>query len=75
MLEKSINFDWVREKNDAQNPNRTRRAPVMPHYPAHMIDVIFSAIQNTGILDIIEQDDDQIKLFGRDLIRKMQNME
>ena len=75
MLEKSINFDWVREKNEAQNPNRTRRAPVIPHYPAHMIDVIFNAIQNTGILDIIQHDDEQIKLIGRDLVRKMQNME
>lgn len=34
MLEKSINFEWVKERNDAENPNRTRRAPVIPHYTA-----------------------------------------
>ena len=40
-----------------------------------MIDVISTTIEDTGILDIIERDDEQIKLIGRDLIRKMQNIE
>ena len=40
-----------------------------------MKDVIFRIIEDTGILDIIERDDEQIKLIGQDLIRKMREIE
>ena len=50
-----------KEKKRRADPEQNEKSPGDTTLPAHMIDVIFSAIQDKVILDIIERDDEQIK--------------
>lgn len=70
-LEKAINFQWVQERNSSNGPRKKKKDPVLRGYPEDMITSIVTAITNTGILDHVQYDPEQIKLICKDVQNKI----
>ena len=71
-LSKCIKFDWVKDYNENNAPKDQRvTAKPNPEYPRHLIDLILTYIDNSGILDLINHDPEQVKLIARDLLSGM----
>ena len=70
-LESSKDFDWVMNYNISHGPKQGRPADPAPHFSSQKINTILSSIDNTGILNDINFDDEQIKLIGKALLKGM----
>ena len=67
-LEKAINYDWVKDRNASNNPEKIKKKdPVLRGYPQQMITDIMAAINTTGILQVINHDEEQVKLILKDI--------
>ena len=67
-LEKAIDFDWVKDRNMANSPEKKKKKdPVLRGYPPYMIAEIMETLNNTGILGLVNHDKDQTKLILKDI--------
>ena len=70
-LESSKDFNWVMKYNISHGPNKGRPVDPAPQFSTQKIDNILTSIDNTGILDDINYDEEQIKLIGKALLEGM----
>jgi hypothetical protein len=73
-LSQCVNFQWVKNYNDAHAPTEERRPKPQPEYPRDLIVSILTNINDTGILDMVNYDPDQVRLIGKDLLSGMLGM-
>ena len=70
-LSECIKFDWVKEYNKNHAPNAQRGTKPQPEYPKRLIELILNNIDDSGILDLINHDPEQVKLIANDLLTGM----
>ena len=73
-LSRSISYSWVKNYNDSHNPQRRRRRNVVPEYPEEMINTIMAGIVESGIIEYVNGDPEQLQLIGEDLTNEMLNL-
>ena len=70
-LENSKDFNWVMNYNISHGPKRGRPARPVPQFSMQKIEGILTDIENSGILNDINYDEEQIRLIGKILLQRM----
>ena len=70
-LSEAVNFPWVKDYNDRHKPRQPRQRKPQPEYPRSFITSILGSIDDSGILDLVNHDEEQVKLIGKELLNGM----
>ena len=64
---------WCKKENRRQDPNSVTET-VVPNFDIHKIDTIARCIEETGIVNDVSGEDDQLKLISNMLLQRMKNI-
>ena len=70
-LSEAVNFPWVKNYNDQHKPKEPGWRKPQPEYPRSLITSILASIDDSGILDLVNHDTEQVNLIGKDLLNGM----
>ena len=70
-LENSKDFNWVMNYNISHGPKIERPARPVPQFSTQKIEDILTDIENSGILNDINYDEEQIRMIGKTLLQRM----